>query len=129
MAGDFYYYLFSLVFVLGVLLYLVNLLLIRMKGKTTFGIATKRGTKEYENGVKFASNTNIGTTVILALVLIANLIYEVNRLLHHDNREDAQGILVLGTVFIVVMTIVMIPFARKQARNAHQMSTIRKKHE
>lgn len=125
MAGESYYFLFSLILVLGVLLILVNLLLIRTKGKTTFGIAHEPGTPEYRKGIEFASTRNIAIATIIALILIANLTYDVNRLLHLDGYP--RGILPYIAGFVVLMFGLMIPVSRRLAGIISRLGTDKKR--
>jgi hypothetical protein len=124
MAGESYYYCFSLVFTLSAILCILSLLLLR-KGKTLFGITVKRGTPEYERGVKFASNRNIVITIILTLIFIGNLIYDVNRLMRLD--EYRQGGLLLLTAFVLLLFILIIPVGRHQARSIYELGKSREK--
>ena len=119
MAGETYYYCFSLVFALSAILCLLSLLLLR-KGKTLFGITVKRGTPEYNRGVKLASNRNVVIVTVLTLIFAANFIYDVNRLLSLD--EYGQGGLLLLTGFVLLPFLLMIPVARRQGRDAYGSS-------
>lgn len=90
MAGETYYFSFSIVFVEVALLWLINLIWLRASGKTTFGLYYKRGTPEYKRVVKLASNRNISVCTLIALAFVANLSYGMNRLMHFKNPDYAQ---------------------------------------
>lgn len=75
MAGTSLYFCFSLIAVLGLGLQLINLVLIRKNGRTTFGITFKKGTPERKRATAYASNTNTGVTAVIMLASIANLAY------------------------------------------------------
>lgn len=108
MAYETFYFTFSLILVMGASLWLVNLVLIRTKGATTFGITHKPGTPEYKKGVMFASNRKITLSAIVALLFMANLAFNVSKVLRTDNHKYPPGLLLLF--------IITLPTARRQAK-------------
>ena len=116
MAPYTYYYLFSLIAVAGIVLWFANLLYLRTKGGTTFGIHVKLGSPEYKRAAKLASNRNIATASILGLVFLASLIDSMNRLVRLGT-QDARSILIFAPIAVVVMFFAMILVVRKQISN------------
>lgn len=119
MAGEALYYIFSLIIFLGIALYLINLILIRTRGGTTFGLSFKPGTAEHKRVVKLASNRSIAITAVLGLVLMTNLAYDVNRLLHLD--DYSRSFLISVTIFTLAMFALLIPYGRKIAKDVRNL--------
>ena len=115
------YYFLSLTLASSVILYLTNLILLRLNGRTTFGMTVKPGTPEYKRGIGIASSRNIAITAVVVLVLVGNLIYSVNRVLHLQNSDVAHSILLYGTGFFVLIFLVMIPASRSSTRKIIEM--------
>ncbi|HEX9153300.1 MAG TPA: hypothetical protein VF809_00595 [Candidatus Saccharimonadales bacterium] len=128
MAGTSLYFCFSLIAVLGLGLQIINLILIRRKGRTTFGITFKKGTPERKRATAYASNTNIGVTAVLLLVLTIHLIFVVHKLAVPEGRYSYDGLLFLA-VLVVLMFIVMVPITRQQAKSMSDSSKDRRKYE
>src|SRR6266545_1329787 len=95
-------------------LYLVNLVLLRVKGRTTFGLSYKPGTDEYHRVVKLAGNRSLTITTFLTLVFIANLVYGVNRLMHLGDRGYARTTLLSAPIVTVLFFVLMLFIVRKQ---------------
>lgn len=113
MAPETYYYLFSLITVAGTILWFVNLLYIRLRGGTTFGIHVKLGSPEHKRIVRLASNRNLAIASILGLVFIIGLVGSVKRLVNLST-QDARSILIFAPVAVVLMYLAMIYVVRKQ---------------
>jgi hypothetical protein len=116
MAPETYYYFFSIISVLGTMLYLVNLVLLRVKGRTTFGLAYKPGTSEHERVVKLARDRNLTIVSILELVFISNLVNSIIRVVRL-NTPDAYFILIFAPIFSILLFTIMVIIVRKQLNN------------
>ncbi len=116
MAGETYYYFFSIISVLGTMLYLINLVLLRVNGKTTFGLAYKPGTSEHKRVVKLASDRNLSIVSILEVLFIANLVNSIIRVVHLKT-PDAHFVIIFAPIFSVILFSVMIIVVRKQLNN------------
>jgi len=116
MAGETYYFLFSLILVLGILLHGINLIYLRLRGKTTFGQAFKRGSPEYDRIIKLATNGKIAIVALILLVFIANFAYSVVRITRLDT-PDANFLLVAAPIFALVFLAGMVIIGRKQVSN------------
>jgi hypothetical protein len=128
MAGEIVYYCFSITFVLGMLSWLINLILLRINGKTTYGIAYKVGTTDHRRIVSHLANPGtIAISALLALVLTLNLIYDITRILDFKDQEFAHALLLYGTIFVLAMWVILIPTARKQAKIAGESVKARAK--
>lgn len=111
MAPVTYYFLFSLIFASMSVLYLVNLMLLRADGKTTFGLSYKPGTPEYKRVIRLASNRNIAIMSGLAIVLMANFVWNVYEYIHRYSSEYITGLfwLSIGTIVLGIITCKLIP--------------------
>lgn len=127
MAGETYYFLFSIIAVLGITFFLANLLLIRFKGKTTFGISLRPGTEEYTNGIRFARNRNIVIATAIALAVYANMAYEIIRLIHFENQDYARGLLTYSPLITLGLILFMVYIGRKQTGVTKDISNTKKK--
>jgi drug/metabolite transporter (DMT)-like permease len=113
MASATYYYLFSIILVITTLFYCVNLILLRISGKTTFGVKYRPGTTEYGMVVKLASNRNITIVAVLSLLLVGNLVYSIIRL-RHVNTSDSRFILIFAPFFTALLSVLIMFAIRKQ---------------
>jgi hypothetical protein len=128
MAGEIVYYCFSITFVLGMLSWLINLVLLRINGKTTYGIAYKVGTSDHKRIVSHLTNPGtIAISTVLTLALILNLIYDITRVLDFKDQEFARALLLYGTIFVLAIWVILIPTARKQAKIAGESVKARAK--
>lgn len=101
MAPYTYYYLFSVLAVLGIAFYIVNLVYLRTRGRTTFGLAYRPGTLEYARGLKLASNRNLAISALIALLFVVNLIYCIV-IIVRLHTSDARWLLVFGPIAGIV---------------------------
>jgi hypothetical protein len=123
MTGETYYFIFSLVFMLAAVYFLATLLLLR-KGKTMFGVTLKSDTVEFKRGIKLASNRNVAITGAISVILVANLVYDVQRLLRMD--EYSLGFLMFLSAFILLILLLVFPLARRQARITYELGKAKK---
>jgi hypothetical protein len=111
MAGETYYFAFSLIAVIGIVLHVVNLVYLKNTGKTILGDEFKPDTAGYKKFKNLTSGRAIATTSFIGLIFTANLIYDVYRILHLDKPDYARFILIyfsIGTIlFAVIMLFVM----------------------
>ncbi len=115
MAPMTYYYVFSIVMLLGTSLVFLNLLLIRIKGTTTFGQKFQLKTEEYKKVVAFAKNKYIINAAILELIFVGNLINSI-RLLLRLGTADANFVLIFLPLFCIVLFIVGIVAALNRVK-------------
>jgi hypothetical protein len=116
MASETYYYFFSILFVITIGLWIVNLTYLRTKGKTTFGQIFKLGSSEYKRVIKLASNRNLAVLAIIESILVGNLAYSTSRIVHL-NTPDARFILVFAPISSLLFSVVMHFIVSKQSRN------------
>jgi hypothetical protein len=127
-AGEIVYYCFSLIFVFGMLTWLISLVLLRINGKSLAGLSYKLGTPEHRRVVSQLANLKtITVSGAITLVFIINLVYDITRLLDFRDQEFAHALLIYGTVFTVVMWIILIPATRNQAKIAGESVKARAK--
>lgn len=101
MAPKTYYYLISTILLIGVVLFIADLLFLRAKGKTTFGLTFKSGTPEYKRLVSLASNRNIGLWVLFAILLLVNFLNSAN-VLRHLHTANGQVVLIGGPIVVLL---------------------------
>lgn len=114
MASETYYFFFSIVLVVAITIHLCNMAYFRIKGQTIIGNRYRPDTPEYQALTKFASRRNLVLAIIIALVLIGNLIFDVHRLLLMQNHSYAYGILIYAPVSCVVLSVILVFYARSR---------------
>lgn len=126
MAPETYYFFFSItaVFVIG--LFITNIIYFRAKDKTLIGNSYKPGTIEYEKLHRYSSNRSVIIASILAIFCIANLIFDVYRLLHLENQGYARFILIFAPALVVVITIIVAVNIHSRLGNGKYDKTSRK---
>lgn len=113
MAPYTYYYFFSIIAVLTIGLYLVNLVLLKTSGRTTFGTQYKPGTAEYKRINRVANGRNLAIGVILGLIFVGNLLNSINRVVYL-NTPDSRFLLVFAPIASVLFLGLMIAIVSKQ---------------
>lgn len=106
MAAEAYYFAFSIIFVLGLILYIGNMVYLRAKGKTIFGQEYKPGTPEYKRVIRIASNRNLTLAAMLTLAFAANLANSISRIVRLD-ATDKSFIFIFIPTFIVLISVIM----------------------
>lgn len=107
MASETYYFFFSIILVIGAVFYILNLVYFRVLNKTLYGQEYKPGTPENMRVRKLASNRNIVTCCAIAFVFVANLAYDIHRLLRLSNRSYAHSILIYAPISCILFSIMM----------------------
>jgi hypothetical protein len=105
MAGETYYFVFSLIFALGITLHIFNMAYFRVTKRTILGYSYRPGTDEYKKFAKYSSVPGLSIAVIIALVLLANLVFDIERLLHLSDRVYSHGVLIIMPLFVVVIFV------------------------
>ena len=113
MAPISYYYLISLALWSGILYWLVNLIYVKVKGKTTFGMSFKKGSAEHNQILKIASKKNFAIAGFLLVVLSANLAYSIYILLKYATSEEYILLFVGVPIFVAFLTLYMNAWNRK----------------
>lgn len=116
MAGETYYYLFSLILVSVVALYIVNLARIRRSGRTTFGFGFSPGSVEYKRLQEFASKRKLVVAILLEAFLVIGVFDSVIKILRL-NTADARFVLIFGPCFVAIFICIGILFVRKSFRD------------
>lgn len=116
MAGETYYYFFSIIFVDAALLWFLNLTYLRIKKKAFFGQAYTQETAEYKKLIRLASNWNLSIAATILLILAANLVYAVNRLTHLESHPFHDSALPLAIVLVVTTFGAMVLIGHQQAK-------------
>lgn len=126
MAPVTYYYFISIITAGAPLLWLINLIYLRTKGRTTFGQAYTVGTPEYKHMLKVASNRNIAITTLLSVLLIINLIWSVLTVLN-VNTPSSQQLLVAAPIIVLIAWFFMLKKFRKDYQISESSKGKRKK--
>jgi hypothetical protein len=126
MAPETYYFFFSIIAVAVACLYTTNLIYVRTKGKTLIGNNYKPGTIEYGKLRKYSSNHRLTISAVIALICIANLIFDIYRLLHLDNQEYARFILVFAPILIALIAAAVAVKMNRQFGNGKYKKSLRK---
>lgn len=116
MAPYSYYYVFSISAVLLTILVLVNLVLLKTAGKTTFGIQFKPGTPEYARIGRLANTRSLAVTFVVLLVLVGNLLNSIYQFAQVDTKDISGSLLVL-TIFAMLIFSTTLIILRYQAKN------------
>ena len=114
MAPETYYFFFSILLVSGPGVYLTNMAYYRIKGKNIIGRKFKPGTVDYDLMQKHSSNFGLIILSAITVLGIANLIFDIYRILHLPNQDDARFLLVFAPVFTAVIGTVVAIKIRKQ---------------
>lgn len=103
MAPESYYFIFSILVVLVLGIYLANMVYYRAKGKNLMGRKFKPGTAEHQLMQKHSGNLGLAILGSATLLGVANLIFDIYRLLHLANQEYARFALVFTPVFVLLI--------------------------
>jgi len=98
----------------------------RIKGQNLIGRKFKPGTVDYELMQKHSGNLGLAILSAVSLLGIANLIFEIYRLLHLANQEYARFALVFTPIFIILITVAVVIKINKQFGKGKNKKTSRK---
>lgn len=117
MAPESYYFVVSIIAVDLLLLHVINLLYLKATGKTIMGekVTVKSiGYKKYQN---FKSPRGIAVTVVVAIAVVSNFIYDVHRLLNLDKPDYARTMITYAPIVLTVFLVVMIVTTRRRLKS------------
>jgi hypothetical protein len=114
MAPETYYFFFSIIAAFGPGVYLANMAYYRVKKKNLIGRKFKSGTIDYELMQKHSRNRSLGILSVVTVLGIANLIFDIYRLLHLADQGYARFILIFAPAFVVVIIIAVVVKLRGQ---------------
>ena len=100
MAPVTYYYIFSITTAAGSLLWLANLALLKMKGRTTFGRVYMIGSPDHEYMMRLARGRNLAIAVTITLLTLTNLAWSVITVLN-VNTPSAHILLVAAPIVLL----------------------------
>ena len=112
MAAETYYFFFSIILVVGALLYSASLIYFRAHGKTLIGNSYKPSTVEYRKLQNLSSAKQLVLAAVGVLIAIVNLAYDVNRILHLADSTYAHGILLYAPISCLVLVAILLVYAR-----------------
>jgi hypothetical protein len=102
MAGETFYFFFSIVAVLAATLYIANMVTFRIKGENILGEKVKPGTLDYKKIRRLASAHALIPVVILEFIFLVNLSYDVIRLIQM-NTSDARVLLIFAPIVAILI--------------------------
>lgn len=100
MAGDTYYYIFSVTLMVGAIVRFIGLATFRKSGKTLFGETLQQGSSRYEKLKKTSSTPSLAFTALLIAASLGSVVFEVGRLLHYHS-STAYLVLILMPVLCI----------------------------
>ena len=126
MAPVSYYYLLSLILTVGSMLWLVNILYIKLKGKTLFGKISAEGTVEHDRLLTLASTKRILVTAVASTTLLANQAISVYVVLNQVH-PDKYILLISMPIVVAVVYILGVMKLRKDFKAFHPENKDREK--
>jgi len=105
MAPETYYFLFSILAAFGPGLYITNMIYYRLKRKNLIGNSYKSGTVDYELMQKHSSNRGLVILGVITLLGVANLVFDIHRLMSLPNQDDVRFLLIFAPIFVIVIAI------------------------
>jgi small-conductance mechanosensitive channel len=121
MASDTYYYFFSIILVLVMITHISNVTYFRIKNRTIIGNSYKPKSPEEQTLRRFSSISSLTVASVMLLIFIANLVFDVNHLIHLQNQSYARGLLVYAPIaclalFVLLFVYVINTFGRGKGR-------------
>lgn len=113
MAPETYYLCFSLIFVYAFILHIVNMIHFRMTDKTLLGRRYKHNSVEYKKLQKFASVRGLSMAVAIGIICMANLAYDIYRILHFNKPDYAHFSLTFFPIAFAIAFVVLVLRAPK----------------
>ncbi len=105
MAPETYYYIFSNIAVMAILLHTSNMIFFKIKHKTLIGNKYEPSTPQYKKLLSYSSPKALALAGIAGLLFIGNLIYDIHRILNLGNPEYAHFILPFAPLVIAAITV------------------------
>lgn len=120
MAPETYYFMFSFSAVLLGALQITNMAYFRKNSETIFGSRVyQKGSIEHTRLSKFSSGRSVTMTILLELAFVANLTYDIRRLLNLPDQSYARTTLIYFPIAIVIFFVLVLFAIRKQIKNYH----------
>ena len=99
-----YYYLISVALSMGTLYALINIILLKVKGKTTFKLPFKKGSAEHNKVLTLVNLKMFCIIIFVNLLTTANLILSIHTILD-THRNGIYGLVIGVPVFGIAMMI------------------------
>ena len=116
MPGESYYFIFSLIAFCLLVLYTLNAISLARTNKTLAGEEVTPKKNGYKKVRFFLSFRGIVIASVVGLGIIANLTYDVYRILHLGNPEYARGMLTYAPIIFGLFFIYMIISMRNKMK-------------
>lgn len=105
MAPYTYYFLFSLIGSLVVVIAVLNAKFAMSRGKSLVGEKLTPDAIGYRKIKWLASRQGLAAALLVELIFVANLVYAIHLILNLGNRGYATGMFIFGPIAIVVIFI------------------------
>ena len=112
MASETLYFVLSFALVIGWVLHLINLRHVKLYGKNVYGQTYTSGSIEHRTFKKLMSAKALAITGLIGLALVANLAYDVYRILHLGKPAYAQFILIYFSLGMILFSVIMFIIVR-----------------
>ena len=106
MASYTFYYFFSILSLGMTIWVIVNMLSIRLKGGTLYGMSFRPGTIEHKRLLKLASNRAFAVMVFLAIVFLVNLVFCIIKVLQLNTPDSHFLLWFAPTLSLLLMVSV-----------------------
>lgn len=127
MAPETCYFIFSIIAALVPGIYIANMIYYRLKRENLVGNRYKSGTADYKLMQKHSSNRGLAILGVVTLLGVANLVFDIYRLLHLPNQDDVRFLLVFAPVFVIVIGIAVTVKIYRQFGKGKYKKTARKR--
>jgi hypothetical protein len=116
MAGESYYFLISLTLAVLAILHITNMIYLRVKSETILGEKYAPSQLGYDKFRKLSSIKGVAIACIVAVLLVANLVYGVFRILRLDDPDYARFMFIYVPIGVVLFIIVMLAVMRNKLK-------------
>jgi hypothetical protein len=118
MAPETYYYFFSVIAVISVPIHISNMVFFRVKHKTLIGNQYEPSTPEYKKMLRYSSASALTIAGIVELLFVANLTYDIHRILSLGKPDYAHFILPFAPIITIASMLCMMYQARNMFGNS-----------
>lgn len=117
MAGETYYFLFSVCFVILVPLALGNAWSAVSKGQTIFGASVTPKSPGYKKFKNLSSRQGVLIGAALELLFIMGLADSIRRIIKISNQGYTQGMLIFGSLAMVVLIYKIVLYMKDKTNS------------
>lgn len=100
--------------------HIANILYVRARHKTILGEDVTTKVPGYVKFKKMSTPLGLTVAVVVAIGCIANLVYDINRILGLGNPDHAHGMLTYAPIIVTAFFITMLFVMRSKLRSDKQ---------